>query len=107
MCPNWSENVFVVSKIKNTVSWKYVISDLDGEGIVGTFYEKEFHKTNQEEFRIKKKQLKEKEKSYTVNGKAIIICLIAGLIKKHFYKRIDTFLNHINLLEETLMSKLI
>ena len=34
-----------------------------------------------------------------VNGKAIIICLIAGLIKKHFYKRIDTFLNHINLLD--------
>ena len=25
--PNWSEEVFVVSKIKNTVPWTYVISD--------------------------------------------------------------------------------
>ena len=28
---NWSEKVFVVSKIKNTVLWTYVISDLNGE----------------------------------------------------------------------------
>ena len=39
--PNWSEEVFVVSKIKNTVPWTYVISDFNGEDIVGTFYEKE------------------------------------------------------------------
>ena len=31
--PNWSEEVF-----KNTVPWTYVISDLNGEEIVGTFY---------------------------------------------------------------------
>ena len=51
---NWSEEVFVVSKIKNTVGWTYVISDLNGEEIVGTFYEKELQKTNQQEFRIEK-----------------------------------------------------
>ena len=28
---NWSEEVVVVSKIKNTVPWIYVISDLNGE----------------------------------------------------------------------------
>ena len=28
--PNWSEEVFVVSKIKNIVPWTYVISDLNG-----------------------------------------------------------------------------
>ena len=39
--PNWSEEVFVISKIKNTVPWTYLISDLNGEEIVGTFYEKE------------------------------------------------------------------
>ena len=39
--PNWSEEVFVVSKINNTVLWTYVISDFNGEDIVGTFYEKE------------------------------------------------------------------
>ena len=32
--------------------WTYVISDLNGEEIVGSFYEKEFQKTNQKEFRI-------------------------------------------------------
>ena len=37
---NWSE-VFVVSKIKNTVPWTYVINDLNGEKNIGTFYEKE------------------------------------------------------------------
>ena len=52
--PNWSEEVFVIKKVKNTVPWTYVINDLDGEEISGTFYEKEVQKTNQEEFRIEK-----------------------------------------------------
>ena len=52
--PNWSEEVFVVKKIKNTVPWTYVISDLNGEEIVGSFYEKELQKTNQKQFRIEK-----------------------------------------------------
>ena len=38
---NWSEKVFVVNKIKNTVPWTYVISDLNGEQIVVSFYEQE------------------------------------------------------------------
>ena len=38
--PNWSEEVSVIKKVKNTVPWTYVISDLKGEEIVGTFYEK-------------------------------------------------------------------
>ena len=41
---NWSEEVFVISKTKNTVPWTYVISDLNGEKIIGTFYEKELQK---------------------------------------------------------------
>ena len=52
--PNWSEEVFVIKKVKNTVPWIYVINDLNGEEIAGTFYEKELQKTNQEEFRIEK-----------------------------------------------------
>ena len=52
--PNWSEEVFVIKKVKNTVPWTYVINDLNGEEITGTFYEKELQKTNQEEFRIEK-----------------------------------------------------
>ena len=38
--PNWSVQVFVISKIKNTVPWTYVISELNGEEITGSFYEK-------------------------------------------------------------------
>ena len=45
--PNWSEELFVVSKIKNTVPRTYVISDLNGEPIFGGFYEKELQKTSQ------------------------------------------------------------
>ena len=37
--PNWSEKS-VVSNIKNTVLWTYVVSDLNGEPITGSFYEK-------------------------------------------------------------------
>ena len=51
---NWSEEVFVVIKIKNTVPWTYVISDLNGEPITGSFYEKELQKNSQEKFRIEK-----------------------------------------------------
>ena len=51
---NWSEEVFVVNKTKNTVPWTYEINDLNGEKIVRSFYEKELQKTNQEEFRIEK-----------------------------------------------------
>ena len=51
---NWSEKVFVVSKIKDIVPWTYVISDLNGGKIDGRFYEKEFQKTNQNEYRIEK-----------------------------------------------------
>ena len=38
--PNWSEDVFVVSKIKNTVPWTYVINDFNGEEIIGTKYKR-------------------------------------------------------------------
>ena len=41
---SWSEEVFVISKIKNTVPWTHIISDLNGEPITGTFYEKELQK---------------------------------------------------------------
>ena len=52
--PNWSEEVFVISKIKNTVPLTYVISDLNCKEISGNFYEKESQKTSQEIFRREK-----------------------------------------------------
>ena len=47
---NWSEDVFVIKKVKNTVPWTYVISDLKVQEIIGTIYEKELQKTNHKEF---------------------------------------------------------
>ena len=44
--PNCSEEFFVIKKVKNTVPWTYAINDLNGEEIIGTFYEKELQKTN-------------------------------------------------------------
>ena len=62
--PNWSGEVFVIKKVKNTVPWTYVINDLNGEEITGTFYEKELQKTNQEEFRIEKVIRRKGDKLY-------------------------------------------
>ena len=62
--PNWSEEVFVIKKVKNTVPWTYVINDLNGAEIIGTFYEKELQKTKKQEFRIEKLIKKKGDKLY-------------------------------------------
>ena len=51
---NWSEEIFIIKKIKNTVSWTYVVNVLNGEKIIGTFYENELQMTDKKEFRIEK-----------------------------------------------------
>ena len=78
---NWSEEVFVIKKIKNTVPWTYVIDHLNGEEITGIFYEKELQKIDEPEFKIEK-VIKRKVINHMSNGKDMIIHLIAGLIKK-------------------------
>ena len=82
--PNWSEEIFVAKKIKNTVPWTYEICDLNGEEIVGSFYEKQLQKTNQKEFRIEKLIKRKGNKLSMSNGKDMIVLLIAGLIKSSF-----------------------
>ena len=52
--PNLSEELFVIKKVRNTVQLTYVINDLNDDEIIGTFYEKELQKTNQQQFRIEK-----------------------------------------------------
>ena len=79
--PNWSEEVFVISNIKNTVPWTYVINDFNGDEIIRTFCKEELQKTNQKELRIEK-VIKRKGDKLCVNGKVLIIRLIVGLIKK-------------------------
>ena len=81
--PNRSEETFAVSGIKNTVPWTYVVSDLNGEKVNGSFYQKEWEKKNKKKLEYKK-YLKEKVINYTSNGKGMIIILIFGLIKKDF-----------------------
>ena len=56
--PNWSEKNFVISKIKNTVSWTYVVNNLNSEEITGSFYEKGLKKTSQITGRFYEKGLK-------------------------------------------------
>ena len=77
---NWSEEVFMIKKIKNTVPWTYVIDNLKGEEIIGTFYKKELQNPNQKEFRVEK-VIKRKG-----DGKATKAVLITTLIKKTSYK---------------------
>ena len=62
--PNWSEEDFMIKKVKNTVPWRYIISDLNWEQIVGIFYEKKLHKTNQKEIRIEKVIKGKRDKLY-------------------------------------------
>ena len=63
-------NTVRISKYKNifpknfTSPWTYAISGLNGKGIIGTFYEKEFQKINQKEFRIEKVIKKKSQKLY-------------------------------------------
>ena len=61
--PNWSEEISIIKKIKNTVSWIYVINDLNGEEII-YFDENELQKTGQKEFRIEKVLKKKSDKLY-------------------------------------------
>ena len=68
----------MIKKAKNTVLWTYVISDVNREEIVATFYDKELQKTNQKEFKVEKVI----KRNYTLNGKATVILLTVGLIKQ-------------------------
>ena len=73
---NWFEEVFIVSKLKNTVPWTYVINNLNGQEIIVTFYEKELQKTNQKEFRIEKVLKRKGDKLYVKLN--MIVHLMAG-----------------------------
>ena len=84
----------MIKKVENNFLWTYVISDLKGQEILRTFYEKELQKTNQREFRvgkvIKKKDYKlyVKQKDYNnifnswIDKKYVVITfLTVGLIE--------------------------
>ena len=43
--PNWSREIFIVGKINDTVPYTYNFKDLNGEEIIGSFYDRELQKT--------------------------------------------------------------
>ena len=61
--PNWSEELFLINKIKNTIPQIYVINDLNGGKSFGICYGKELQKNNKKEFIIEK-TTKRKKISY-------------------------------------------
>ena len=82
---NWSEEVFVIKKVKNTIPWTYVIDDLNGEEIIGTFCEKELKKINQGEFRIEK-EIRQKGNKLYVKWKGYDNAFNSWIDKKKIYK---------------------
>ena len=76
--PNWSEDVFVNKKVKNTVPWIYVL-----EEIVGTFYENNLQKADQKDFRIEKLSKRKDGKLY-VKWKGYDNCFNSRIEKKIF-----------------------
>ena len=71
----------MIKKVKDTVSWTYVINDLNGEEIVRTFYEKELQKTNQKEFRVEKINKRKDDKLY-IKWKVCSSCFSSWVDKK-------------------------
>ena len=61
---NWPEEVFVIKTVKSTVSWIYVLGDLNDADIVRIFYEKESQKVSQKDFRIEKVSRRKVDKLY-------------------------------------------
>ena len=43
--PNWSNEIFIVNKINDTIPYTYNIKDLNDEEIIGSFYDRELQKT--------------------------------------------------------------
>ena len=82
--PIWSEEIFVIKKVTNTVPRTYVINDVNNEEIIGIFYEfKKLIKKNLEQ----RKNLKQKVINCMLNGKDMTIHLIVGLIRNISYKK--------------------
>ena len=65
--------------------WTYVISDLNGEEIAGSFYEKESQKTNQKELRIEK-VIKRKGNKFYVKWKEYNNSFNSWIDKKYLIK---------------------
>ena len=70
----------MIKKVKNTVPWTYFISDLNGEEIIGTLYEKESQETNETEFRLEKVIRRKGDKLYDNSFNSIDIIISLNII---------------------------
>ena len=87
--PNWSEEVFVIKKVKNFVPWTFAISNFNGEEIVGTFYEKELEKANPKEFRVVQKLIKRKRDKLYVKWKDYNNYFNSWIDKQRIFSKIE------------------
>ena len=71
----------MIRKVRNIFIWTNVISDLNGEEIMGTFYKKELLKTNKIEFTVEK-LIKEKSDKLYVKWKGYDHSLNSWIDKK-------------------------
>ena len=83
--PSWSEVVFVIREVKNTVPQTCAVNDINGDKINEKCYEKELQKTNQQEFRIEK-VIKEKGDKFYVKWKGYDSLFISCIDKKDLIK---------------------
>lgn len=58
--PNWSTELFKISKVQVSNPATYLLEDLDGRPILGSFYEPELQKTKHEEIYLVEKVLRRK-----------------------------------------------
>ena len=58
--PNWSEQIYKIHEINNSSPVTYILEDLQGEIIEGSFYNEELQQISQKVFRIEKVLRKEK-----------------------------------------------
>ena len=70
--------------------WTYVISDLKGEEIIGTFYEKELQKTNEKGFRAEKVIKRKGDKLY-IKWKGYNSYCNSGIYKKDIVQMSEYF----------------
>ena len=54
----------MIKNVTKAVPWAYVIDDINGEEVVGRFYEKELQQINQTEFGIEKVMQRKRDKIY-------------------------------------------
>ena len=54
------EEVFIITKIKDTVPWTHAICDFNGEPITGTFYKNELQKSKSKRIQNRKSNYKKK-----------------------------------------------